>query len=240
MYSTFKWKLLWQHTWGILLTDLFVYSGRWFFFFEQCPIAWVVEKWFWGQHENSQKYKPVSSEILTSFIPLHVPHFSCSFKTVQQHGSLMFSQSSLHRDSHHFQFPALYSFQSAPELSVRWLKWMSLPNNLNCSHTVTTPRGWTDFAWTTTLCTIHVGLSDWSEKRRRDTLLILRLSCFTHPWHSKYDFFCLFLFFLLKICSKRTVTMFSGRLDASFVLVGAALTFLPIERQNCSEVDACS
>lgn len=34
--------------------------------------------------------------------------------------------------------------------------------------------------------------------------------------------------------------MFSGWSGTSFVLVGAALTFLPIEKANCSEVDACS
>lgn len=33
------------------------------------------------------------------------------------------------------------------------------------------------------------------------------------------------------MCSKWKVTVFSEGLNASFVLVGAALTFLPIERQ---------
>lgn len=41
---------------------------------------------------------------------------------------------------YHLQFSGFNAFWSAPERSVSWLTWMSLPNKLKCSHTVITLR----------------------------------------------------------------------------------------------------
>lgn len=132
---------------------------------------------------------------------------------------------------HHLQFSGFNAFWSAPELSVSWLNWMSLPNKLKCSHTVITLRCKGNL-----LCMNHMfvyvprGAVRLEWERRRDTLLILRLSVS----HVQMYFFLFFVFFsfLWKICSKWKVTVFSERLNASFVLVGAALTFLPAEGQT--------
>lgn len=75
---------------------------------------------------------------------------------------------------------------------------------------------------------VPCGVVRLEREKRRDTLLILRSS--VSQVHNTPDIY--FFSFLLKMCSKwKRVTMFSERLNASFVLVGAALTFLLTERQ---------
>lgn len=222
-------KLLWQHTvvycW---LTYLCIVEGN----CEQCPIAWVVEKWFWGQHEfhKNQSYKPVDSEILSfimsnTWCSLFIYNLKSTIPWVTDSCTLTL-QSSLHSDSTISSFLG-WMLSDQPQLSVSWLNWMSLPNKLKCSHTVITLRCKGNL-----LCMNHkfvyvpCGVVRLQWERRRDTLLILRLSVS----HVQIYIFFVFLFFS-KICSKWKVTMFSERPNASFVLVGAALTFLPIERQ---------
>lgn len=131
---------------------------------------------------------------------------------------------------HHLQFSGLYAFWLAPGQSVSWLNWMSLPNKLKCSHTVITLRcsGGFTLHEPQSLCTFHVGLWDWSEKG--DMIHYWFSYCLFHT-STTLQIYIFFVSFLLKICSKWKVTVFFECLDASFVVVGAALTFLPIERQ---------
>lgn len=137
---------------------------------------------------------------------------------------------------HHLQFSGFNAFQSAPEQSVSWLNWMSLPNKLKRSHTVITLRCKGNL-----LCMNHnfvyvpCGVCQNGARKKTwyttDSQIVM--------FHTSGYIFFVFVFFfrfvfgfILKICSKSKVTMFSERLNASFVLVGAALTFLPIERQR--------
>lgn len=126
---------------------------------------------------------------------------------------------------HHLQFSWCNAFWPAPELSVGWLSWMSLPNKLKCSHTLTTLKNKGDFTLHEPqfLCYVPCGLvrPEWERRHRYTTDSWLSVS------HVQIFFFPR-LFTLKTFCSKRTVTMFSEWLNASFLLVGAALTFLPI------------
>jgi len=136
---------------------------------------------------------------------------------------------------HHLQFSGFYAFRSAPRAkSVSWLNWMSLPNKLKRSHTVITLRCKGNL-----LCMNHkfvyVPCGGCETGVRKETWYTTdsQIVCFTRPRHSRYIYFLFsFFFFSFKNLLKNgKVTMFSEQLDASFVLVGAALTFLPIERQ---------
>lgn len=86
---------------------------------------------------------------------------------------------------YHLQFSGFNAFWSAPERSVSWLTWMSLPNKLKYSHTVITLRCEGNL-----LCMNHqfvyvpCGVVRLEWERRRDTLLNLKIVCFTRP-----DFF---------------------------------------------------
>lgn len=141
--------------------------------FERRPIAWIVEKWFWGQHEFHTNQSISLSKFSVSLCQtLHV-HISTAILKV----TITVGHWYVHNDSRHLQFSGFDVFWSAPELSVSWLNWMSLPNKLKCSHTVLTLRCKGNL-----LCMnhkfVHVpcGVVRLEWERRRDTLLILRLS----------------------------------------------------------------
>lgn len=142
---------------------------------------------------------------------------------------------------HHLQFSGLNAFWSAPELSVSWLNWMSLPNKLKCSHTVITLRCKGNL-----LCMNHMfvyvprGAVRLEWERRRDTLLILRLSV-SHVQMFLFFFFFWFVFFF----SLKNLLKVEG--DSVFRTVKCFLCacwscshFSTSWRANCSEVDACS
>lgn len=204
--------------------------------FEQRPIAWVVEKWFWGQHEIHKNQSISLSKFSVSWRQTLNVHISSAILKYNTMGHWYVHTEPWVKSPlwlYHLQFSGLNAFWSAPELSASWLNWMSLPNKLKCSHTVITLRFKGNL-----ICMNHkfvyvpcgvVRQETWHTTDSQNV-------CFTRPRHSRYIFFS----FLLKMCSKPKVAMFSERLNASFVLVGAALTFLPIQKANCSEVDACS
>lgn len=126
----------------------------------------------------------------------------------------------------------LYAFSSALQLSVHWLKWMSLPNKLNCSHTAPTlwhERG-SQLCMNHKVCACSVWGCETGVRKKAWYTTDSQVICFTHPWHFRNDF-SHFIFFENFAQNGWAVVMFSGRLDASFVFVGAALTFLPIKGQ---------
>lgn len=128
-------KLLWQHTWVYCkLVYLHIVEGH----FEQCPIAWVVGKWFWGQHEIHKNQSISLSQFSVSFRQTLNVHISSTILKYNTMGHWY-----VHTDTrwcHHVQFSGFNAFRSALALSVTWLTWMSLPNKLKCSHTVITLR----------------------------------------------------------------------------------------------------
>lgn len=103
--------------------------------------------------------------------------------------------SSLHSDSTISSFLGLMLSDQPPELSVSWLNWMSLPNKLKCSHTVITLRFKGNL-----LCMNHkfvyvpCGVVRLEWERRRDTLLILRLSV-SHVHNTPDIYIFSFIFF---------------------------------------------
>lgn len=108
--------------------------------FELCPIAWVVEKWFGGQHEIHKKQFEASRfhyvKHLMSTFHLRLKKYSTMGHWYVHTDSRVWSPQWLH----HLQFSGFNAFRSAPERSVSWLNWMSLPNKLKRSHTVITLR----------------------------------------------------------------------------------------------------
>lgn len=173
---------------------------------------------------NSQKYKkPVDSEVLTSFIPLHVHVLTVT----TGHWCLHSRDATISR---------FLLFLISPRAV-----WMSLPNSLNCSHTVTTPRGWSDFAWTTSLCTFHVGLWDWSEKG--DVTHYWFSDCLVSHIHHTPDmslFFVLFCFFSFKSLLKTDGDDVFRTVGCFLFACWSCSHFSTSWKANCSEVDACS
>lgn len=135
--------------------------------FERCPIAGVVEKWFWAQHEI---HKPVDSHrILTvSLCPTLNVHISSTKSTIPRvKGTCTLTlRSSLLGDATISSFLGFMLSHQPLSLSVSWLNWMSLPNKLKRSHTVITLRCKGNLLCMNhkSLCTFHVGLWDWSKE----------------------------------------------------------------------------
>lgn len=221
-------KLLWQQTvqgWTVD-TYLCIVEGD-FWTVSYCLSCW--ENDFWGQHEIHKN----QSHIRLSTLKL-----------------LILTMSNTTTSTSHLQFfrrvtdPRTLTPASglgpSSEPRRRRSSRMSLPNNPKRSHTVETLR----FKGNFTLhepCVRSMWVCETAVRKETWYTTDSQIVCFTRS--DIFLSFLLFFFFLFsfqKFAQKQKAMMFSERLDASFVLVGAALTFLPIEKANCSEVDACS
>lgn len=142
------------------------------------------------------------------------------------------------RSSLHLHFTGFYAFCSAPELTVCWLNWMSLPNKLKRSHTVITLRCNGEFSSHEPQIYVR---SMWGRDTgvRKETWFTTdsQIVCFTALQIYIYIFFAFFFFQNLLRMEGHNVFRTAG---CFLCACWSCSHFSTNWKANCSEVDDCS